>query len=85
MTNKDVVNLKWNVRSGIDPHIQYWREEYIMTILFNYENDFHLIMIKDKEGIFCNIWEDSPTLFYGLLKTSDELKNIMRYIGVIDY
>lgn len=87
MNNQDIINLGWKLRHKISNqnHIHYKKDEYIMAVLFNYDDGFNLIMIKDIEGITCNVWENSSTLFYGLIKTPKELNDIMRYIGVIEY
>ncbi len=89
MDHNKVIALGWRPRhknfDTKDRNIQYGLEEYIMSVLFNYEDDFHLVSIKDAEGVNVNVWENSEQLFYGMIKTDSDLKNIMRFVGIIEY
>lgn len=59
---------------------------HIMSVAFNYEGNFHLVMIQCvPEKTESNEWENSETHFYGQIKEVSELKDIMRFIGVIEY
>ena len=89
MNHIQVIELGWTTKhknfNRNENHIQYRINDSIMAVLFNYYDDFHLVSIKDAEGVNVNVWENSDQLFYGMIKTDSELKDIMRFTGIIDY
>lgn len=93
MTIDDILSLGWKDRHpgnmGKTQTYRYDEEEchYLMSFHVKGENDgTHAIMINyvDKD-VTVNEWETSETWFYGHLKAKEDLKNIMRYLSIIDY
>lgn len=86
MDHISVISLGWECRYKENGnHQQYVFGDFIMAVLFNYEEDFHLVTIKNAEGINVNKWENSDPVFHGMIKTDLDLKDIMRFGGIIEY
>lgn len=94
ITYEEVIALGWIDRHGDgkpEPNNTFRIEEehgrHIMMIWFKPDEDgLHTCMLKwADEDVKVNEWENSDPAFYGLIKTVEDLKNIMRYCGVIEY
>jgi len=91
MTYEEAISLGWKDRDNDPSHNTFVFEAegfdyHIMSIHFNYQDDFDLVMIKCvPEKTTHNIWENSECHFYGQLKTKQELYLVMQLVGVIEY
>ena len=91
MNIKEIEDLGWHKDSedGLNFTFTFAAKGFdyhIMSVSLNFEGDFSLVMIKClPEKTKSNIWENSETNFYGQLKHIDDLNNVMRFIGIIEY
>jgi hypothetical protein len=89
MEHAEVKELGWKQRSsstdGTYVHNQYTFDEYLMAVLFDYEEGFDFVFIKDTDNVTVNVWENSDTVFFGMIKTDSDLKDVMRFTGIIEY
>ena len=94
MTYEQVIELGWADRYPKEKQGQRTFKiveeggKWILGICFKLDEEgFHNMVIVgwiDKE-VKSNMWENMETNFYGSIKTQEDLKNIMRYVGVIEY
>lgn len=95
MTYAEIISLGWqnddlnrkednNKNFTIQEEHGYW----LMGIFMKTDEEgFHnMTSINWVDGkVKVNRWENCETNFYGNIKTVEDLKNIMRYVGVIEY
>lgn len=81
LSNESILALGWDKR-----HSNYAQGTHLMVPIFDYGGSgLCLVLIEDTDGAVSNLWENSETVFYGLIKTAEDLKNIMRFTGIIEY
>lgn len=90
MKYEDVLELGWvdrypTAKSPKGGTNSFEFGDYIMSVTFGYEDGFDLVLVKNTDGEINNVWENSETTFYGMIKTKLDLDKVMQFVGVIEY
>jgi len=80
LDKESIIDLGWEVRK----ENQYTMGDHIMSVHLNFDEGVHLVAIKSTEGVLHNVWENSYMLFYGMIKTVDDLRKLMVFLEIVE-